>query len=119
MATLTEQLDLMLTLKSNWDGYNADPIVPAAVQRGKALVSLLVKLRGSEGIFVSPGRAGGVLVEWDDPSHEYEVEFNHDGSSGFLRMEKATQVMQTEHFEAGSVAIPVGLLSVMGQLVPA
>lgn len=118
MATLTEQLDSMLTLKSNWDGYDADPIQAAAVQMGKAFVSLLVKLRGEGGIFVSPGRAGGVLVEWDDPTHEYEVEFNHDGSVGFLRMEKGSQVMHTERFEAGSVAIPAGLLSMIGQLVP-
>jgi len=119
MATLTEQLDAMLTLKSNWDGYNADPILPAAVNLGKEFVSLLIKLRGEEGVFVSPGRAGGVLVEWDDPSHEHEVEFNADGSVGFLRMEKESRVMQTERFEAGPSAIPAGLLSVMSQLVPA
>jgi hypothetical protein len=119
MATLTEQLDAMLTLKSNWDGYNADPIHPVAVSLGKEFVSLLLKLRGSDGVFVTPGRDGGVLVEWDDPTHEHEVEFNADGSVGFLRMEKETRAMHTERFETGPFAIPAGLLSAVSQLVPA
>lgn len=123
MATLTEQLDLMLNLEPNWDGYGADRILPEVVEVAKEFVGVLHALLGRGGdetnMFVAPGRSGGVLVEWDDATSEYEVEFNHDGSSGFLRMDKQTRVMHTERFDAGPFVIPAGLLSAVGQLVPA
>ena len=114
MATLTEQLDLMLTLQSNWDGYNADPIVPEVVEVAKEFVGVLHALLGRGGdeanMFVCPGRDGGVMVEWDDDGAEYEMDINTDGSFGFLREDKLTGVMTTEKFRAGRFAVPAALL---------
>lgn len=114
MATLTEQLDLMLTLQPNWDGYNADPIVPEVVEVAKEFVGVLHALLGRGGdetnMFVAPGPDGGVLVEWDDEGAEYEMEINPDGSFGFLREDKLTGVMTTEKFQAGRFAVPASLL---------
>lgn len=114
MATLTEQLDLMLTLKSNWDGYNADPPTPEVVEVAKEFVGVLRVLLGrggdETGMFVAPGRAGGVQVEWDDDAAEYEMEINPDGSFGFLREDKLTGVMTTEKFSAGRFAVQAALL---------
>lgn len=117
MATLTEQLDAMLTLKSNWDGYNADPIVPEVIEVAKEFVGVLHALLGRGGdetsMFVSPGRDGGVMVEWEDDGAEYEMEINPDGSFGFLREDKITGVMTTEKFRAGRFAVPASLLRVL------
>jgi hypothetical protein len=123
MATLTEQLDAMLTLKSNWDGYNADPIVPEVIEVAKGFVGVLKALRGrgadETGIYVFPGRDGGVQVEWEDDAAEYEMEFNPDGSFGFLREDKLTGVMTTEKFEPGPFAAPAALLRRIQELAHA
>lgn len=114
MATLTEQLDAMLTLKSNWDGYNADPPLPEVIEVAKEFVGVLHALLGRGGdetnMFVSPGRDGGVLMEWDDDAAEYEMEINPDGSFGFLREDKLTGEMTEERIRAGRFAVPASLL---------
>lgn len=114
MATLTEQLDAMLTLKSNWDGYNADPPLPEVIEVAKEFVGVLHALLGRGGdetnMFVAPGRDGGVLVEWADEAAEYEMEINLDGSFGFLREDKLTGEMTEEKFRAGRFAVPAALL---------
>jgi hypothetical protein len=123
MATLTEQLDLMLTLQSNWDGYNADPIVPEVIEVAKEFVGMLHALLGrggdETGMFVTPGRDGGVLVEWGDDTAEFEMEINPDGSFGFLREDKLTGVMTTEKFQAGRFAVPAAMLRRFRQMAAA
>lgn len=123
MATLTEQLDLMLTLQPNWDGYNADPIVPEVVEVAKEFVGVLHALLGrggdETGMFVAPGRDGGVMVEWDDDGAEYEMDINPDGSFGFLREDKLTGVMTEEKFSAGRFAVPVEMSRRFRQLAAA
>lgn len=123
MATPLEQLDAMRNLEENWDGYGAAVPVPEAIELAKEFVGLLASLRGGTdalaGVFVSPGRDGGVLIEWDDASSEHELEINPDGSLGFLHTDKLTQVMKSETFRSGRFAIPRGLLSAVGQLVSA
>lgn len=114
MATLLDQLDAMLTLKPNWDGYNADTIRPEAVALAKEFVELLIDFRParSEGqMHVTPGRAGGVLVEWEDATHQHEVEINADGSIGFLHTSKADGSMIERRFPPGLYAVVPGLLS--------
>lgn len=114
MATLTEQLDLMLTLTPNWDGYNADPIQPEVVEVAKEFVGVLHALLGrggdESGMFVTPGRDGGVVVEWEDANSEYEMNFDPDGALEFLEEDKLTGVMATERFEPGRTAVPAALL---------
>lgn len=96
MATPLEQLDLMRTLGPNWDGYDGDPLAPGVIDLAKVFVALLAALRPADpfaGMFVTPGRDGGVLIEWDDPTHAHELEVNADGSVGLLHMEKVSRVM--------------------------
>ena len=122
MATLTEQLDAMLALKPNWDGYGADPIVPAAVELAKEFVALIAAVRPGDpfaGMHVTPGRDGGVLVEWDDPGFEHELEINPDGSIGVLHVEKGTGVMTERSFRPGRFAVHPGLIRELRQLVAA
>lgn len=128
MATLIEQLDAMRNLRENWDGYGAAVLIPEAIDLAKEFVRLLTSLRGGAnplaGVFVSPGRDGGVLIEWDDPNAEHELEINPDGSVGLLHADKLTQAMTSETFRPGPYAIPPGLLSavvrsVVVELVPA
>ena len=103
MATLTEQLDAMLTLKSNWDGYNADPIDPKPLALAKDFVvyfQVLERLhRLDRQLSVHPTRVGGVQIEWADGKAEYELEINPDGSLGMLRVDRATGTMIEKAFK--------------------
>jgi hypothetical protein len=122
MATPIEQLEAMNTLSENWDGYGAATPIPEAIELAKDFVQLLSKLQRrsqSFDIFVSPGRDGGVLVEWSDVESEHELEINADGTLGFLHTDKLTGVMKSEKFSYGRFAIPAGLFSTVGLLVSA
>ncbi len=123
MATLTEQLNLMLNLQPNWDGYGAHPILPEVVEVAKEFVGVLHALLGRGGdetsMFVAPGPDGGVMVEWDDDGAEYEMDINPDGSFGFLREDKLTGVMTTEKFSAGRFAVPAAMLRRFSSLAAA
>ena len=87
MATPLEQLDAMRTLALNWDGYNADPPRSDVLDVAKEFVEFIAASRPADpwrDVFVSPGRAGGVLIEWADAKFEHELEIEPDGTWGFL-----------------------------------
>lgn len=101
MATLTEQLDAMRGLAPNWDGYNADPPAAHVIDVAKEFVALLTTIRPdavARGVYVTPGRAGGVLVEWSDPVAEHELEIEADGTWGFLHTDRATGAMTERRY---------------------
>lgn len=111
MATPLEQLDALRTLRPNWDGYNADPPDPRVLDWAKEFIPAVEVHAVGRLVQVSPGRAGGVQLEWDDDDFEHELEFNPDGSQGLLHVEKATGVMREERFAPGWVLSPHTLLS--------
>ena len=121
MATLTEQLDLMLTLKANWDGYNADPIQPRLIALAKDFVEffqVMEKVTGQDfGLFVHPTRVGGVQIEWQDAAQEHELEIDPDGSLGFLHIDRATGAMTEKKFSrpAEGSAFASGWLPLLAQ----
>ena len=123
MATLTEQLDAMLGLPENWDGYGAATIQPRPVEFAKEFVCLLLALRPvgrrEDGVYVSPARDGGVLVEWQDATAEHELEVNPDGSMGFLHVDKATGAMTTRQFRPEPAGAQPGFLSEIRALIAA
>jgi len=122
MATPIEQLELMKTLQPNWDGYNADPPNHDVLESAKEFVRLLMALHPKhsfEGMFVSPGRAGGVLVEWSDALTDHELEIEKDGSWGFLHTERSTGKMVERRFRPGNQAIHPGVLREIRELAAA
>ena len=122
MATPLEQLDLMRNLRPNWDGYGADPTDPAVIEVAKEFVRLLAALRPGDpfkDIFVAPGRAGGVQVEWSDARAEHELEIEPDGTWGFLHIDKATGQMSERRFGPVTQAVHPELLKELQQLVAA
>ncbi len=115
MATPIEQLEAMRNLAPNWDGYNADPPVPEVIDLAKAFVRLLGVVRRDTARFpdlhVSPGRAGGVLIMWEDREYEHELGVEPDGSVEFLHESKRTKEMVTRKFTpAPQSAVDPGLL---------
>ena len=91
----------MRNLPPNWDGYGAEPTDPAVIEVAKEFVRLLAALRPNDpvpDVFVSPGRAGGVLIEWADDRAEHEVEIEPDGTWGFLHIDRATGRMTEQRF---------------------
>jgi len=115
MATPIEQLDLMRNLRENWDGYNAAPPLPEVIELAKEIVEFIASVRKTEprydGIFVTPGRDGGVLIEWQDHRFEHEMEINGDGSIGILRTDKSTQHTTEKVFKPGRFAVPPGFVA--------
>jgi hypothetical protein len=121
MATLHEQLDAMLTLKSNWDGYNADPIDPKPVALAKDFVVYLQMIERhrqvNRGLSVHPTRVGGVQIEWADAKADYELEIDPDGMIGVLRVDRATGQMVERSFAppAQPQVISLGLLPFLAE----
>lgn len=102
MATPIEQLDAMKGLPENWDGYGAAVPIPEAIELAKDFVGRLMtneKRSCCRGIFVAPGRDGGVQIEWTDATYDHELEINPDGSVGLLHVDRATGTMDEERFE--------------------
>jgi hypothetical protein len=121
MATLHEQLDAMLTLKSNWDGYNADPIDPKPVALAKDFVVYLQMIERhrqvNRGLSVHPTRVGGVQIEWADAKADYELEIDPDGMIGVLRVDRATGQTVERSFAppAQPQVISLGLLPFLAE----
>lgn len=106
MATPIEQLDAMKGLPENWDGYGAAVPIPEAIELAKDFVRRLItntKRSGSYGVFVAPGRDGGVQIEWTDATYDHELEINPDGSIGMLHVDRTTGAMDEERFEPPSL----------------
>lgn len=124
MATLVEQLDAMLALPSNWDGYNADPIQPAPVAVAKEIVRFFESFARHYGpklrdLRVHPTRIGGVQLEWEDDQNEIELELYPDGRMEFLFEDKQTGTMRTQVVEPGSGAVQPAFLSQLREVIAA
>ncbi|MBX9628036.1 MAG: hypothetical protein K2X82_29830 [Gemmataceae bacterium] len=119
MATPLEQLDLMRDLRPNWDGYGADPTDPAVIEVAKEFVRLLAALRPGDpykDVFVSPGRAGGVLIEWADARAEHELEIEPDGTWGFLHTDRSTGQMTERRLRPTGQVVHPGVLQELREL---
>jgi hypothetical protein len=122
MATPLEQLDAMRNLAPNWDGYNADPPRPEVLDVAKEFVAFIAASRPDDPrreIHVSPGRAGGVLIEWSDAKFEHELEIEPDGRWGFLHTDRVTGAMTESTFVHTRQVIHPGVLKELRELVAA
>ena len=115
MATPIEQLELMKNLKENFDGYGGFPPSSSVLDLAKEFVRLIDKIQKRvprfDGVFVTPGPDGGVLIEWDDDTFEHELEVNFDGSIGLLHEEKSSGVMVNRTFKPSQFSVTPGLLT--------
>jgi hypothetical protein len=95
MATPIEQLKAMRSIPENWDGYGAAAPQAAIIDFAQEFASLIeAMLRTSSFnpcvLHMSPTRVGGILIEWEDPAAQHEVDIAPDRSIGFLHLNKAT-----------------------------
>ena len=125
MAMAIEQLEAMRGLPEGWDGYGGAPPSPQVIALAQAFVRLIEAMRRLPGaservLHVSPARIGGVLIEWEDPLMQHEVEINPDGSIGFLHFNKTTKQTETRKFSPGTPAVVhSGLLQELQHLLAA
>jgi hypothetical protein len=120
MATPIDQLEAMRGLAEDWDGYGAAAPSAAAIDLARefvGLLELLMKPANGQVLHVSPTRTGGVLIEWEDPVRQHEVQISSDRSIGFLHLDKATGQIETRQFSAGP--LPPGLLQELRLLLAA
>lgn len=115
----------MRVLPENWDGYGAAPPRSAVIDFAQEFVGFLeaaLKKSSSDApiLHVSPTRVGGVLMEWNDPNMEHEVEINPDFCLSFLHLRKSTGQITTRSFAPGApTAVDPGLLQELRQLLAA
>jgi hypothetical protein len=107
MSTPREELEAMRGLSENWDGYGAAPPNAPVIDFAQEFLGFLEAAlrrsgRGASTLHVSPTRVGGVLLEWDDPTMEHEVEINPDLGLRFLHLHKVTGQITTRRFEPGA-----------------
>jgi hypothetical protein len=125
MATAIEQLEAMRCLGDNWDGYGAAAPQATAIDLAQEFVGLLEALLSKSTaqpctLHVSPTRVGGVLIEWEDPLKQHEVEINPDSSIGFLHLNRATGQMETRKFTPDTqTVVHPGFLQELSQLLAA
>ena len=110
MAPLDAQLQAMLQLGENWDGYGAAAPQAHVVELAHEFVQLIDTVLRKHGaasgtVCVSPTRIGGVLVEWEDADAEHEVEINPDQSLSFLHLNKNTGHIQTRRLAPANHAV--------------
>jgi hypothetical protein len=113
------QLGLMLDLEPNWDGYGADRIDPQVVEVAQEFVRLLVAVRGSERVEVTPARDGGVGVAWEDANTRFDLDVNPDGSMELLRVTKGTNRKHSERYTQREFATLAGVFGSVRRLVAA
>ena len=125
MATVFEQLQAIRSLPENWDGYGAAspqaPVVDVAAAFAGFLSAALDRSKTAPAeLHVSPTRVGGVLIEWEDPTSQHEVEFNPDHCISFLHRHKATGEITTRFFApVPHMVVHPDLLSELGRLLAA
>jgi hypothetical protein len=125
MATPSEQVQAMRGLREGWDGYGAAAPHDDALSLAREFVDLLEALlrktpSGIQALHVNPTRVGGVLIEWEDPVHEHEIDVNPDRSISFLHRHKTTGRIDTRKFSPDSPAvIHPGILQELRELVVA
>ena len=124
MATLTEQLEAMLGLKPNWDGYGADAIDPRPVAVAKEIVGFFEAFVSRYGpklrdLRVYPTRIGGVQIEWEDDVFENELELEPDGRMEFLHVHRVTGQTKTVVVPPGNGAVQPGFLHQLREVIAA
>ena len=110
MAALVDQLQAMRGLPENWDSYGAAAPAAHVIDLAQELVGLIetwLRRAASEppALHVSPTRTGGILIEWEDPSMQHEVDLNPDGSISFLHLNRGTGHIETRKFIASQPAV--------------
>jgi hypothetical protein len=84
MATVIERLEAMRNLPERWDGYGAAPPRPGPID---AAIGFLRQCRDRTALpdpSVTPTRSGGVLLDWEQGSHQLEIEFSDSDHGSFV-----------------------------------
>jgi hypothetical protein len=125
MPTTLDQLQAMRDLPENWDGYGAASPQPGVLDLAREFAGFLeVALRKSAAspceLQVSPTRVGGVLIQWETPAMEHEIDITPDHGFGFLHLDKATGQITTRKLSPdGRTVVDPGLLQELRQLLAA
>ena len=67
MSKRSKNLEALAALEANWDGYNAKPISPAAINR-------------ADDFWFVPMANGGIQIELNAGGMEIEIEIKPDGT---------------------------------------
>ncbi len=90
MASPVEQLEAMRSLPESWDGYGG---APPRAELIEAAIGFLDRLENAASLpepFVTPTRVGGILIEWEQGSHQLEVDIDSPEQGTFVYLNRAT-----------------------------
>jgi hypothetical protein len=99
---LNDQFDRLLALRSNWDGYHADPPTKTAVALARVLAGMILvrgERIGLERFGLHPTRPGGVQINWETATFDHELEVTSEGILEVLNVRKSDGTSQTNVFD--------------------
>jgi hypothetical protein len=106
MLEVLDKLDVLLTQKKGWDGYNADPFLPSTIEAAKNTARMACGM-GFPPTFVAASGDPSVMVAWRPcPGVHCDLEFWNDGEVlGCISLEhypggKGPEIWDVEDAEA-------------------
>jgi hypothetical protein len=95
MAAVIDQLEAMRHLPENWDGYGGAPPSAEAIDAALTFLRYCQAQMAVPDPYVTPTRAGGVLLEWEQGPHQLEVEFDGAMSGSFVYLNRESGEIAT------------------------
>jgi hypothetical protein len=94
------QTSKIRALSPNWDGYGADPIAPATIEKIEGLLKYLVPSRARPGTLV-PAADGSVQAEWHTRAVSFGLLVEEGGlTSCWIRLTGSDQEVERHGFDA-------------------
>lgn len=83
---LKNEIDSLVALKNNWDGYGATPVVNEIAQSAKQLIPLLASYYVDRVTDVFPNTHGTITIEWENRKKEkLSLEIGANNYSYFVK----------------------------------
>ncbi|MCO6458297.1 MAG: hypothetical protein J5I93_23570 [Pirellulaceae bacterium] len=105
---LKNQLDRLLRLEANWDGFAGHPISREIIASAKTLISSLPRI--PECAHVAPISSGRLQIEWHRGNRSIELEFESPNSICFLKCDDDDALSVEDTISASDVEAVTGLL---------
>jgi hypothetical protein len=106
------QLNDMLALEPDWDGYGGIPPTRDKVASGIGFLDFVIENLAASQPHVSPTRTGNVLFAWEQREHQLEIELAtvHAASYVYLNTQTGEEATGALFFDDADDGVFLGLL---------
>lgn len=102
--SFSSSLNEYKNLDHNWDGYNAEKPSLPAIEYAKKIIKYLI-LHGIKNPFLYPMRNGGVQIEFQEHTNNFEIEINPDKSIILLVFDNQDNLIREQTFNEGEFVL--------------